>query len=123
MTRSLRCWSIALLLVVLAAPGAHAAGTLRSLLGGGRPFLRMSFASERVVSIRHCTDGYAVATADGRTRQFWEFNVRFKTDSSAHGPPLGTPFLMESGMQGDRVYVIFSTPQEITGFIRESCGA
>jgi len=113
----------ALVVAALTLPGAHAAASLRSLIGGGRPLLRMSFAGERITAIRHCGDGYAVTTADGRTREFWEFNLRFKTDSSLRGPAPGTPVLLESGMQGDRAYAIFSRPQEISRFIRESCGA
>lgn len=30
---------------------------------------------------------------------------------------------MGAGMQGDRAYVIFSAPQDISRFIGESCGA
>jgi hypothetical protein len=39
-----------------------------------------------VASIRYCGDAYRVATADGKTHQWWEFNLRFKTDGSADGP-------------------------------------
>jgi hypothetical protein len=117
----LRIGRAAALLLALALPGAPAAASLRSLIGGGRPFLRMSFASERVASIRHCADGYVVTTADGKAHRFWEFNLRFKTDSSLHGPAAGAPVLVEAGMQGDRAYVVFSAPQEISGFVRESC--
>lgn len=119
--RSMRGSRRAALFAALALAAAPTSASLRSLIGGGRPFLRMSFASERVVSIAHCGDGYAVSTADGKTRRFWEFNLRFKTDSSLHGPAPDTPVLVEAGMQGDRAYVVFSTPQQISGFIRESC--
>lgn len=113
----------AALLVALLLSASIAPASLRSLIGGGRPFLRMSFASERVVSITHCGDGYAVSTADGKTRRFWEFNLRFKTDASLHGPAPDTPILIDAGMNGDRAYVVFSAPQRVSGFIRESCAA
>lgn len=121
--RSPRGCRMAALLAALMSCAIPAHASLRSLIGGGRPFLRMSFASERVVSITHCGDGYDVATADGRMRRFWEFNLRFKTDSSLHGPAADTPILVEAGMQGDRAYLVFAAPQQISGFIRESCAA
>lgn len=107
----------------LLAPAAQAGSSLRSFIGGGRPFLRISPSDERIESIGHCGDTYVVKTADGSVRKYWEFNVRFKTDSSAHGPVAGTPILLEAGMQGDRVYVVFAAPQEISAFVRESCDA
>jgi cytochrome c len=87
----------------------------------GLPDLKKAGAEARVVSIRYCGDGYRVATADGKTHTFWEFNLRFKTDSSTDGPAAGKPVLMRAGMQGDRAAVIFSRPDEISTFIRREC--
>ena len=38
--------------------------------------------NQQVVTIRYCGDTYQVTTAGGETLPFWEFNLRFKTDSS-----------------------------------------
>lgn len=105
---------------LLAALGARA-NWVSTLLGGGKPLLRMAASDERVVTIRHCGDSYALTTADGKTRRFWEFNLRFKTDSGFRGPPEGSPVLLASGMSGDRAYLVFANPQEISGLIRDSC--
>ena len=71
--------------------------------------------------INHCGDTYKVATADGKTRDFWERNLRFKTDVSDDGPQKGTPALVPAGMMGDRADVIFASPDEISGFIAPQC--
>jgi len=51
----------------------------------------------------------------------WEFNLRLKTDASALGPPPGKPVIVGAGMQGDRASIVFSSPDEISSFIKESC--
>ena len=76
---------------------------------------------QRVTAIRYCGDTYQVATAAGETIEFWEFNLRFKSDSSDHGPSKGTPVLLRAGMMGDRSFVIFSAPEEISPFIERQC--
>ena len=60
-------------------------------------------------------DQPAELTADGKTRDFWERNLRFKTDVSDNGPQSGAPAIVGAGMVGDRADVIFSSPDEITG--------
>lgn len=75
----------------------------------------------KVVSITYCPDTYRVTTADGQTQDFWERNLRLKTDSSAIGPDKGVPALFGAGMQGDRASVIFSAPEEISAFIKRQC--
>jgi hypothetical protein len=45
-------------------------------------------------------DPYKVATADGKVRDFWERNLRFKTDVSSDGPQKGAPAIVEAGMMG-----------------------
>jgi hypothetical protein len=40
--------------------------------------------------------------ADGQTMQFWECDLRFKTDSSDDGPSKGSPAIVGAGMVGDR---------------------
>ena len=60
--------------------------------------------ASRVTALSHCADGYKVTTADGKTRTFWEFNMRFKTDGSADGPALGHPVIVGNGIRGDRAH-------------------
>jgi cytochrome c len=92
------------------------------MMGGGAvPNLKKLAPEDRVQSINHCGDTYKVATADGTIRDFWERNLRFKTDVSNDGPQKGTPALVPAGMMGDRADVIFSSPDEISGFISHWC--
>lgn len=88
---------------------------------GGLPDLKQAAAEVRVGAIRYCNDSYAVSTAGGRTIQFWEFNLRFKTDSSSNGPRKNEPVLVGQGMQGDRAQVVFANPAEIAAFIKSEC--
>jgi cytochrome c len=75
----------------------------------------------QVAAIRYCGDTYQVTTVAGQTIPFWEFNLRFKTDSSAKGPPKGRPALLPASMSGDRAFVIFAAPQEISVLIKSKC--
>jgi cytochrome c len=85
------------------------------------PDLKQTPPAAAVASIRHCGDSYFVTNGKAETRAFWEFNLRFKTDSSASGPAPGKPVMVGQGMQGDRAQVVFSNPGEISAFIREGC--
>jgi cytochrome c len=89
--------------------------------GGGVPNLKKLDPEDGVKSISHCGDTYKVATADGKIRDFWERNLRFKTDVSEEGPQKGAPALVGAGMMGDRADVIFAGPEEISGFISSQC--
>jgi len=92
------------------------------MMGGGAvPNLKKLDPEDRVQSINHCGDTYKVATADGKIRDFWERNLRFKTDVSDDGPQKGAPALVPAGMMGDRADVIFARPEEISGFIAHRC--
>jgi cytochrome c len=77
--------------------------------------------TNQVTAIRHCGDTYRVTTAAGELPPFWEFNLRFKTDSSETGPAKGRPAIMRAGMMGDRASVIFADPIEIGTFIEKGC--
>jgi len=85
------------------------------------PDLKKAPAEATVTAMRHCGDSYFVTTGSGATLPFWEFNLRFKTDSSPSGPAPGKPVLVGQGMQGDRAQVVFSAPEEISSFIRKGC--
>jgi hypothetical protein len=55
---------------------------------GAVPNLKTLDPQERVRSINHCGDTYKVTTADGKTRDFWERNLRFKKGAARR---LGNP--------------------------------
>jgi cytochrome c len=92
------------------------------MMGGGPdPNLKKLEPGIHVKAITYCRDTYRVTTADGKTRAFWERNLRFRTDSSKDGPEKGSPAIMPAGMMGDRASVIFSGPEEITKMIEPRC--
>src|SRR5712675_1040615 len=92
------------------------------MMGGGPdPNLRKLEPGMQVRAITYCRDTYRVTTADGKTRAFWERNLRFMTDSSKDGPESGAPAIMPAGMLGDRAAVIFAAPEEITKMIEPRC--
>ena len=75
----------------------------------------------QVAALSHCGDTYTVKTADGKSNKVWEFNLRFKTDSSEFGPRPGKPVIVGAGMQGDRASVVFASPSEISAFVGPEC--
>jgi cytochrome c len=85
------------------------------------PDLKKASPVETIASIRHCGDSYFVTNAKGQTLAYWEFNLRFKTDTSPSGPASGKPVLVGQGMQGDRAQAVFASPREMSQFIREQC--
>ncbi|MCA6099372.1 c-type cytochrome [Bradyrhizobium australafricanum] len=92
------------------------------MMGGDRaPNLKALEPGQRVTSITHCRDTYRVITADGKRRQFWERNLRLKTDSSQEGPQSGAPAIVPAGMLGDRADVIFAAPEEISRTVEARC--
>jgi cytochrome c len=99
--------------------GNHMGGMMMG--SGAAPNLKTLDAQKSVRSITHCGDTYKVTTADGKVRDFWERNLRFKTDVSVAGPQKGAPALVGAGMMGDRADVIFAGPEEISGFIAHQC--
>jgi cytochrome c len=101
---------------------AQGGNQMGGMMGGSAvPNLKKLDPEDRVQSINHCGDTYKVATADGKVRDFWERNLRFKTDVSDDGPQKGAPALVGAGMMGDRADVIFAGPEEISGFISSQC--
>ncbi len=88
---------------------------------GGLPELKDAKSEALVKTIRYCDDTYTVTTGAGRTLKFWEFNLRFKTDSSSRGPRKNEPVLVGQGMQGDRAQIVFTSPNEIGAFVKTEC--
>lgn len=92
------------------------------MMGGGHdPNLKKVELAKQVKTITYCRDTYRVTTADGKTRAFWERNLRFKTDSGKDGPEKNVPAIMPAGMLGDRAAVIFAAPEEIGRFVLPRC--
>src|SRR5215467_11480125 len=89
--------------------------------GRAAPKLKTVDASSRVKSITYCRDTFRVTTEDGKSRDFWERNLRFKTDSSDEGPDKNAPAILAAGMMGDRASVVFASPDEISRFITLRC--
>lgn len=97
-------------------------GGMGGMMGdGAAPNLRKLTPTQRVTTITHCGDTYTVTTSDGHKMDYWERNLRFKTDTSDIGPVWGAPAIIGAGMAGDRASVIFSAPEEISAWIKPSC--
>jgi cytochrome c len=97
-------------------------GGMGGMMGGGPDTnLKKLEPGFQVKAITYCHDTYRVTTVDGKTRAFWERNIRFKTDSSKDGPEKGAPAIMPAGMTGDRASVIFASPEEINKLIEARC--
>ena len=95
----------------------------RASAGRGMPDLKQAPPEQAVQAIRHCRDSYRVTTLAEKEITFWEYNLRFKTDSSPAGPNVGQPVLVPQGMMGDRAQVVFASPAEISRFIKKECGS
>jgi len=96
-------------------------GGMGGMQGRAAPKLKTVDASSRIKSITYCRDTFRVTTEDGKSREFWERNLRFKTDSSEEGPEKDAPAILAGGMLGDRASVVFASPDEISRFIKPQC--
>ncbi len=76
---------------------------------------------QQVETINYCQGVYRVVTNQGEPVEYPEFDLRFKTDSSEDGPKPGTAVLINAGMRGDRGFVIFSSPEVITTYLKTLC--
>ncbi len=76
---------------------------------------------QQVEAITYCDGLYRVMTKEGSPTEYREFDLRFKTDGSPDGPAPGTPVVINAGMRGDRGFVIFSAPGEMSPFIKTGC--
>ena len=104
-----------------ARPRAQQGGGMMMNMQPVKQDLKKAPPQGQVTAISHCRDTFTVKTADGKVNKVWEFNLRFKTDSSELGPRKGKPVMVGAGMQGDRTSVVFATPSEISAFIRSEC--
>jgi cytochrome c len=85
------------------------------------PELQSEPPDHQVRAIAFCGDTYRVTTQDGRTRAYWERNLRFVTDGTKRGPRPGTAAIMPAGMFGDRAFVIVAQAQDIGRLIENKC--
>lgn len=106
-------------------PVMRAQGGMMGQGGMGRqsPLMNLKeLPSERTVkAVRYCERKYHVTTAAGDILEFPEFNLRFKTDAGELGPRPGSPGLLHAGMMGDRAFLVFADPGEISGYIERKC--
>ena len=104
------------------AQGQAPPGTSGGMMGSpSRSDLKQVGKDRRVTAIRYCGDAYHVTTESGRIIPFWEFNLRFKTDSGPHGPERGKPVLGSAGMQDDRAQLVFAGLEALKRFLVERC--
>ena len=103
-----------------AAPADHAPGARDMKTGLAPQFqnLKEVGPERQVVAVHYHQDTYSVITADGRSTDFWEANLRFKIDSSHAGPLSGKPVILPTGMMGDRASVFFASPAEMSTLIK-----
>lgn len=103
--------------------GGMMGGDMGRTMGQGRmPTLKEQPTERLVKSVRYCDRKYFVTTVAGDVLEFREFDLRFKTDAADHGPRRGTPALLSAGGMGDRAFLIFSDPAEISETIAKKCG-
>src|SRR5262245_61822778 len=83
--------------------------------------LKMLPASQQVVSLRYCRGAYDVTLKDGSVRSFKEYDLGFKTDTSAKGPDAAAPALVPTGRMGDRAFVVFAGLDELKAALKKEC--
>ncbi len=96
-------------------------GPLGAHQQGKKLHLRDAPLNQQVKAIGYCKGTYRVVTKGGSPIAYPEFDLRFKTDSSANGPTPGTPVVINAGMRKDRGFVIFSSPEDIAAFLKTGC--
>ena len=96
-------------------------GTALAHQQGKKMHLADAPADQQVETITYCNSIYRVTTKAGTPIEYPEFDLRFKTDGGPDGPVLGNPVLINAGMRGNRGFVIFSAPGEISPFIKTEC--
>ena len=108
--------AVVIFLVVALGPGP--AGAHQQ---GKKLHLRDAPLNQQVKTIGYCKGTYRVVTKGGPPIAYPEFDLRFKTDSSANGPAPGTPVVINAGMRGNRGFVIFSSPEDMAAFLKTGC--
>ena len=86
-----------------------------------RADLKRVSLSERVVAVTYCGGSYSVKLEDGTARQFDEYNLSFKIDTTAKGPSPGASVLVPAGRMGDRAIVVFAALAELKAKLSSGC--
>ena len=84
---------------------------------GAKLHLTEAPPDQQVDAITYCQAVYRVVTEEGTPIDYPEFDLRFKTDASEDGPMPGTPVVINASMKGDREFVVFASPVEISAII------
>jgi cytochrome c len=99
-----------------------AAYALVALAHEGKPEDRKALPDDHHLrAVAYCQGVYTVELTSGASFQYREFNLRFKTDSGDKGPAPGSPVIIPSGMMGDRAFLTFPRPADLSAFIKEKC--
>lgn len=110
-------WTVSIVSVVVAL----GLGSVAAHQQGKKLHLADAPLDQQVKAISYCKGIYRVVTKEGSSIEFPEFDLRFKTDSSADGPAPGTPVAINAGMRGDRGFVVFSSPEDMTTLLKTEC--
>ena len=108
-------------LTIIIVAGGIGIGSAFAHQQGPKLHLTKAPLDQQVDAMTYCDGVYRVVTKEGSPVDFPEFDLRFKTDSSEHGPAPGTPVVINAGMRGNRGFVIFASPGEISAFIEAEC--
>jgi cytochrome c len=92
-------------------------GVARTSRAQNVPDLKQAPDSLVVSEAHYCRGKYRLTFADRSERDVMEMNLRMKTDSGSRGPHAGRPVVLPSGMRGDRFFLIFASPEEISAFL------
>jgi hypothetical protein len=92
-------------------------GASAAIAAGRLANLKLLAHDHQVWSLAFSRGAYRVETADGKSMDYLEADLRLKIDSSHLGPRPGAPIIIPAGTEGDRVWVVFASPAEISSFI------
>ena len=82
--------------------------------------LRALPAARQVTAVAHCGGLYRVRLADGAEREFKEYDLSFKTDTTPLGPPAAAG-VVPAGRVGDRAIVVFGRLEELRTVVVPRC--
>lgn len=78
-------------------------------------------AAYQVEAVTYCDGGFRVATRDGDSTDFQDFNLLFKVDSGPHGPDPQTPVLVPTEPRRERAFVVVARPADLREALRSGC--
>ena len=75
----------------------------------------------QVAAIRYCGETYEVTTVAGANDPVLGIQPPLQDRFEREGAAKGRPALLPASMSGDRAFVIFAAPEEISAFIQAKC--